>query len=562
MTALLLVLTPLLPAVLAFLALVPEAKPVVRRLAWIAAVPALLTALLVPAGSEVVLDDVLLGLRLGLAAEARLFLGGAAVLWLLAALHASAYLELTPRTPRFTGLFLLCMSGNLGLLVAQDVAGFYLAFAQMSLAAYVLVVHDETAKAYRAGAVYIWLAVVGETCLLLGFLLGASAAEEFALTEVRRALLHADGAALAISLLVAGFGIKMGLVPLHVWLPLAHPAAPSPASAVLSGAMIKAGLFGLMAFLPLGTAPLLVLGTLLVAVGLLTAFYGVAIGLAQSDAKAILAYSSLSQMGVVASGLGVAALLPDAAPAVLAALGLYALHHGLAKGGLFLAVGARQKGADGGPLRPVFALVVAVAALALAGPPLTSGAVAKLGLKAAVETGDAVWLQGFVLLLSVSAIATTVLVLHALDRLRQVSSQRRAPTTEVVVLLGTTAAAVLAGQVLTWGAAPTGLRDAALSPSSLREAAWPVAVGVALAVGLRRLHWRLPAVPEGDLLTPLQGWAIRACDRLRLAASPSVLSTRSPMPWVRAPKLPADPSTTLAATTVAMLVVLVVSLLA
>ena len=103
--------------------------------------------------------------------------------------------------------------------------------------------------------------------------------------------------------LILGFGLKMGLVPLHVWMPLAHPVAPIPASAVLSGIIVKAGVIGLIRFLPL-EVPSPDWGMALVGLGLLTAFYGVLVGLTQPHAKTILAYSTVSQMGVVAAVLG------------------------------------------------------------------------------------------------------------------------------------------------------------------------------------------------------------------------------------------------------------------
>jgi formate hydrogenlyase subunit 3/multisubunit Na+/H+ antiporter MnhD subunit len=107
-------------------------------------------------------------------------------------------------------------------------------------------------KRARRGRVYITLAVAGETLLLAGLLIGAQAADSLQIAAVRAALGQAPLGGLAVALLVAGFGIKAGMVPLHVWLPLAHPVAPVPGSAVLSGAIVKAGLIGMLLFFPLG----------------------------------------------------------------------------------------------------------------------------------------------------------------------------------------------------------------------------------------------------------------------------------------------------------------------
>jgi formate hydrogenlyase subunit 3/multisubunit Na+/H+ antiporter MnhD subunit len=107
----------------------------------------------------------------------------------------------------------------------------------------------------------------------------------------------------ALLLLLVGFGIKAGALSLHFWLPLAHPAAPVPASAVLSGAMLKAGLLGWIRFLPLGEAAMPLSGVTLVSAGLGAAVLGTFVGVVQNDPKTVLAYSSISQMGIITTGI-------------------------------------------------------------------------------------------------------------------------------------------------------------------------------------------------------------------------------------------------------------------
>ena len=187
----------------------------------------------------------------------------------------------------------------------------------------------------------------------------------------------------ALAFLVLGFGLKIGLVPLHVWMPLTYTAAPIPAAAVLSGAAVKAGVIGLIRFLPLrgGVAGW---GEALAAVGLLSAFYGVAIGVTQTNPRTVLAYSSVSQMGLLAAVLGMGlAARADRGAAIAAAF--YAMHHILVKGGLFLAVGIAAL-ANPRRLWPVL-LPAAVLALGLGGLPLTGGALAKLVVKAPLGDG-------------------------------------------------------------------------------------------------------------------------------------------------------------------------------
>jgi formate hydrogenlyase subunit 3/multisubunit Na+/H+ antiporter MnhD subunit len=168
--------------------------------------------------------------------------------------------------------------------------------------------------------------VLGEICLLLGFALlhAAAPGDSLAIRDVVAALPAAPARAWIVTLLILGFGLKAGLVPLHVWLPLAHPAAPMPASAVLSGAIVKAGIIGLIRFLPFGES-LPGWGEVLAAMGLFTAFYGVAIGITQANPKTVLAYSSVSQMGVTVAVLGLALAAGEAGWTRLAAF--YAVHH-------------------------------------------------------------------------------------------------------------------------------------------------------------------------------------------------------------------------------------------
>src|SRR5271169_3636634 len=139
----------------------------------------------------------------------------------------------------------------------------------------------------------------------------------------------------ALALLILGFGLKIGLAPLHVWMPLAYTAAPIPAAAVLSGAAVKAGVI-FIRFLPFEPARP-GWGGALAAAGLFTGFYGVAIGITQSNPKTVLAYSSVSQMGFIATVLGMGQAAGNGGVAMDAAF--YAAHHLLVKGALFLAVG-------------------------------------------------------------------------------------------------------------------------------------------------------------------------------------------------------------------------------
>jgi formate hydrogenlyase subunit 3/multisubunit Na+/H+ antiporter MnhD subunit len=299
----------------------------------------LVATIFVRLGVTIDLPWVMLGTRIGLDETGRLFLTFTSMLWLLAGVFAHSYLRDDAARPRFFAFYLIAMAGNFGLILAHDILTFVLFFAMMSFSAYGLVTHNRDTESQRAGRTYIVLVVLGEVLLFAGLVLAALQAGSLLFEDVRAGVALSPSGDVIVALLLVGFGIKLGVVPLHFWLPLAHPVAPTPASAILSGAMIKAGLLGWMRFLPLGEAAMPHWGALCIVVGFMAAFYGVIIGLTQSNAKTVLAYSSVSQMGLVVVAVGSVLTHPPAWPTVSSVLAVYAFHHAIAKGALFLGVG-------------------------------------------------------------------------------------------------------------------------------------------------------------------------------------------------------------------------------
>jgi hydrogenase-4 component B len=506
---LLLLMLPLaliVPLAMTLLGLVRPVRRHLLSLLPVAPLPALAAALLVPREATFVAPDLLLGLRLSLDANGAMFLGMSALLWTAAGVYARTYMPSRGHPVRFAAFWCLTLAGNLGVFVAADAATFYTAFACMSLAAYPLIVHDENGTALRAGRIYIILAIIGEACLLLGVLIGVSSADSLAIADIRAAIPGSDLADGAVLLFVLGFGIKAGLVPLHVWLPLAHPAAPTPASAVLSGAIVKAGIFGLIQFLPAG-AVLPLWSDLLVGVGILTAYYGVIVGVTQSHPKTILAYSTMSQMGLVVAVIGTA-MAADPAPGALAAASLYAVHHGLAKGALFMGAGVAAA-AGGRAIRPVLA-ALALPAFAVAGLPLTGGALSKLAIK------DPFAGELALLLVAVSAVGTALLMIKFLIAARAAAAPEadaRPPMGLWAPWLATVFAALLLPWLLYAGVTGQAVLYP-LTPANLWDALWPIALAVFLAlIALRVVRFRIPAIPEGDLVVPVTA-GIEALARL------------------------------------------------
>ncbi|MGA8963384.1 MAG: proton-conducting transporter membrane subunit [Pseudolabrys sp.] len=458
----------------------------------LAPLPALVAAIVAADGSTLALPQALLGLTFVIDKPGAMLLGTAALLWIIAGVYAGGWLRSQPTGGHFATWWLMTLTGSLGVFIAADMVSFYLFFTLVSLAAYGLVVFENTSTAKRAGAVYVSLALLGEAFLLMGFVFLAAASPNGSLLirDAVAALPVSPWRDPALVFLILGFGVKIGLVPLHVWMPLTYAAAPIPAAAVLSGAAVKAGVIGLIRFLPFDTA-LPGWGEALAAAGLFSAFYGVAIGITQSNPKTVLAYSSVSQMGLLATVLGMGLAAGD--PSVPIAATFYATNHILVKGGLFLALGV---GVSTRARDLWFVLLpAAVLALGLGGLPLTGGALAKLAVKAPLGDG----IVGSLAILS--AIGSTLLMFHFLRCLVNVShfAQTATPPRATLSWLAIATSAI----VLPWALfayAGEGSVLKALTAKELWAALWPVLIGGILAIGLWRWGYLLPRVPEGDLL--------------------------------------------------------------
>jgi len=450
------------------------------------------------------------GLAIGIVVDGpgAVLLGMSALLWAAAGLYAGPMLESSPYRGRFAVFWLLTLTGNLGVFVAADLISFYLAYGLVSLSVFGLIAHSGTAFARRATSLYLLLAILGEIALLLAFVLLAEAAPQAGL-GIRSTVAALDGSPwywITMALLLIGFALKLALVPVHVWMPLAHTAAPVPASAILSGAAVKAGVIGLIRFLPFESGPPH-WGQLLLIIGFVTAYYGVVIGVTQREPKTVLAYSTVSQMGLIAAASGLA--LSAAAPGAVALLTLYAAHHLLAKGALFLGVGVLAEGVT--RRRWLVLLPTALVGLGIAGLPLTGGAAAKFALKPLFDT------ETLALLAALSSAGSTLLMLHFVTRLAVTPPASTAVRAGVQRLVAWWAMA-LAAFVLPWLLLPVvGLGPweasffAALTPAELWKALWPLLLGTVAAVPLWRWGIRMPQVPAGDLLVlgaPLQHVAI------------------------------------------------------
>ncbi len=313
----------------------------------------------------------------------------------LAAVYGLGYLKPSAERRSTGGTWLwfnLLVASMATVIASRNGMLFLAAWELMTIASYFLVTtHDERADVRRAGRIYLIAAHVGTAFLLVVFLmLGGTGTLDF------------DGfggpgsgtaaAADAIFLLaILGFGVKAGFMPLHVWLPEAHPAAPAHVSALMSGIMIKLGIYGLLRVVSFLGPPPAWWGWLLVCVGLVSGILGVLYALAQHELKRLLAYHSVENIGIIAMGIGLGLIGVSRQSAILAGLGfgaalLHVLNHAIFKALLFLGAGAVIRGSGTGEIEhlgglmkrmPWTAATFLVGAVAISGLPPLNGFVSE-----------------------------------------------------------------------------------------------------------------------------------------------------------------------------------------
>lgn len=338
-----------------------------------------------------------LGINLVLDGLSGLMLVTTAVVAAAAMLFSVRYMDRYTARAKFLSLFLLMVAGMNGVILSGDLFNLFVFLEIASIASYALVgfgcEHEELEASFK----YMVLGSVGSLFILFAVALTYGMTGALNMTYVARAIHEAKmnaGLAFALSLFIAGFGLKAALVPFHAWLPDAHPSAPAPISAMLSGVLIKAlGVYGLarLIFNVFGVS--VPLGWVLIALGVLSMVIGVFLAVGQWDFKRLLAYHSISQMGYVVLGFGIGALITarqgDAVWASLAILGglFHLVNHAVFKSLLFLtsgsverATGTRQLKRMGGLVQrlPFTGAAAGVASASIAGVPPFNGFWSKL----------------------------------------------------------------------------------------------------------------------------------------------------------------------------------------
>jgi len=295
-------------------------------------------------------------------------------------------------------MYSLLVGGMVVVVLARNAVLFLIAWEIMSVASYFLVIfHHEKQRVRRAGLTYLVATHIGTAFLLAMFvLLGGDAP---VLDFDRFQFSHSSGLVFIFALV--GFGTKAGFMPLHVWLPEAHPSAPSHVSALMSGVMIKTGIYGLIRILSLAESIPTWWGGTVLAVGALSGVLGVIYALAQHDLKRLLAYHSVENIGIIALGIGVGLLGMSWHSPALAVLGMtgalfHVLNHSVFKGLLFLGAGAVGQKLDslemdsmGGLARsmPVVGTTFLIGSVAIVGLPPLNGFASEFLIYLAAASG-------------------------------------------------------------------------------------------------------------------------------------------------------------------------------
>ena len=376
-------------------------------------------------GGECMLFELTDAITIGFAVDkvSRLFAALTAVVWLLVGIFSFSYMTHERDEYRFYGFYLIVLGVLVGLDFSANLVTMYVFYELMTLTSLPLVLHELTKEAVMAGLKYLFYSIAGAFLALFGIFFLAGIAGNLTFTPggalaggaVHAALAGKEGLLHgAVFCMIVGFGTKAGMFPLHGWLPTAHPVAPAPASAVLSGIITKSGVLALIRVVYYIVGPGLIRGTWVqtawIVLALLTVFMGSMLAYKEKVLKKRLAYSTVSQVSYIMFGL--ALLQPVGFVGALS----HVVFHSLVKNALFLAAGAiifttgwtkvdEMRGI--GRVMPEMMACYTIVSLALIGIPPASGFVSKWYLATgALSSGTGVWSWSGPVVLLVSALLT------------------------------------------------------------------------------------------------------------------------------------------------------------
>ena len=262
----------------------------------------------------------------------------ACFMWMMTSLFSKEYFVHYRNRNRYYLFQLMTLGATAGIFLSADLYTTFIFFEIMSLSSYVWVAHDETTGSMRAAATYLAVAIIGGLTLLMGLFLLYHQTGTLFIGELYEACKGKNVYVACLCMLV-GFGAKAGAFPLQIWLPKAHPVAPAPASALLSGILTKTGIFGVLVISCQILLHDMKWGTLILLIGVITMFLGALLAIFSVDFKRTLACSSVSQIGFILVGVGMQGLLGEANEIAIRGTMLHMVNHSLFKLVLFMAAG-------------------------------------------------------------------------------------------------------------------------------------------------------------------------------------------------------------------------------
>lgn len=316
-------------------------------------------------------------------------------MWFMTTLFSKEYLSHSKKLGRYYFFLIVTFFATTGLFLSADFYTCFIFFEIMSVASYVCVIHDEKKETLRAGGVYLAVAVIGGLVSLMGLFLLYNMLGTLVFEEMRplcQQILRSGNADNVKSLLIAGgcilfgFGAKAGMFPLHIWLPMAHPVAPAPASALLSGIITKSGIFGLIILMIYVLPDHFSWAVTVLSLGVITMLLGGILAIFSVDIKRTLACSSMSQLGMIIVGIGMTGLLGKENTLAVRGVILHMVNHANLKLVLFMAAGVIVMNLHRlnlndirgyGRNKPFLKLVFLTGALGIGGIPLFNGYISK-----------------------------------------------------------------------------------------------------------------------------------------------------------------------------------------
>lgn len=263
-----------------------------------------------------------------------------AMIWFLTTLYSTQYLMSHINRNRYYLFFMLTLASTIGIFISENFLNLFTFFEMMSFTSYALIINDEDDYSHDAGNTYIIMAVTGGLILLMGLFLLYNYTQTLDITQLRVAVSELGRIKyLIVSLIIIGFGVKAGMVPLHIWLPKAYPAAPTPATIVLSAVLAKTGIFGIILTIEVVMSGDFIISIIILVIGFLNMLIGGFFAMMQRNIKRILAYSSMSQIGYILVGIGLIGILKEHRTIAIYGTLYHVINHGIFKALLFMGTG-------------------------------------------------------------------------------------------------------------------------------------------------------------------------------------------------------------------------------